>query len=172
MGILRLINRIYVINRIFGFHRKKGKLNKRERFHIAIDTVHKRIKDIKYSKNIDTVNKHFDSMMIELHDCIKNKPFFEDIDIGGYKINKIKDLPIIEQIRKEYIKAFLLERIELELKKSDSVNSPFVKDRYIKKALFTAIQSVEYLPDDTDLRYKIVELEEILKNSYNNRKGV
>ena len=171
MGMIKLISQIFIINKIFGFHKGKKKLNKRERFIVAIIKVGDRIKNINYAKNINSINKQFDMLELELCDCIKNKPWCEDINIGGYKINKIEDFPIIKQIRKGYIKVFLLKKIEIELKKSSYVSNVYIKDRFIKRALLTAMEAIEHLPDEGDLMCKISELEDLMENSFNN-KGV
>ena len=49
-----------------------------------------------------------------------------------------------------------------ESKKSDSVNDLRIKTQYIKKALNMSLNAIEYLPDDVEMRYKIIELEKHL----------
>lgn len=168
-SLLGTINKIYVINKLFGFHKKRKKLNKRERFSQSIEKIRELNKKIKYSKNLDTINKGFDYIKQELLITMKNRPLFEEINFNEHIFKKHTDLFKVDIIREKYIKAFLLERIEIELRKSESVNSSFTKDKYLRKALYTAVQAVEYVPNDCEMLYKITELEQMVEDQYNNK---
>lgn len=168
MTFLRLVNKIVALNSIFGFNKK---LSRKDKFNKAMCKLDNTIKTIRYSTSINTINKYFDNMTEEVHKCIKLRPMFKHIYISDYKMDRVIDLCLIEQIRRDYIKAFIIEKADMELKKSESIDNFYIKTKYIKNALSVAIQSVEYLPEDADLRYKILEVEEILNNCYENERG-
>lgn len=162
MSIIRFINRVLIARWLL--RKQKKQLTRKDKFNISMSKINSYIMNIKYS-NLPVIVRTFDSMKIELANAIQTRPWFENINISGYEFKELQDLEQIEQIRKEYIKAFLLEKTDLELKKSESVDDPHIKITYIKKALHTALRSVEFLPDDPEMKCKIMELENKLKNN-------
>lgn len=166
MTFLRLVNKIIALNSIFKFYKRGKKLSKREKFYVAVNKLDNRIKAIKYTTSINTINKYFDDMTKDVHGCIKLRPYFRHIYIADYKIDKIKDLSVIEQIKQEYIKAFVNENIEVNIMKSDLVNNFYIKNKYIKEAIFVTLDGIKHLPNDKDLKYKLTELENKLDELY------
>jgi len=159
MSIIRFINRVLIARWLF--RKQKRQLTSKDKFNISMSKINSYIMNIKYS-NLPVIVRTFDSMEKELIHAIQLRPWFENINISGYEFNKLQDLHLFERIKKEYIKAFILEKINLELKKSDSVNDLRIKTQYIKKALNMSLNAIEYLPDDVEMRYKIIELEKHL----------
>ena len=151
MSIIRFINRVLIARWLF--RKQKRQLTSKDKFNISMSKINSYIMNIKYS-NLPVIVRTFDAIQL--------RPWFENINISGYEFNKLQDLHLFERIKKEYIKAFILEKINLELKKSDSVNDLRIKTQYIKKALNMSLNAIEYLPDDVEMRYKIIELEKHL----------
>ena len=89
----------------------------------------------------------------------------DDLEFNGQVIN---DIQIIDTIRDQYIKDFLNGRIDIELKKMDEVDSLFLKENLIKKAIGHALKAVEYIPNDVEIRLRINELENKLLGCFGN----
>lgn len=126
--------------------------------------IKKYSKIIKYTKSIDSMIKNFDNIRQEFINIIPHKPNDIDLELNGQMINNADDINIIKE---QYIKEFINNRIALELEKEKEVTSFFLKRSLIQKALTIALKSIEYLPQDVEMRLKINELEQELINYYN-----
>ena len=126
--------------------------------------IKKMSKIIKYTKSIDTMIKNFDNIGQEFKYIQQYKPHDIDLELNGQVINNIDDIEIIKD---QYIKDFINNRIAIELQKKEEVSSLFLKESLIKRALTIALKSVEYIPQDVEMRLRIIELEQELLNCYN-----
>ncbi len=124
MNIIRFINRVLIAKWLF--REKRKKLSDKDKFYISTNKIDTHIKNIKYS-NLPAIVRMFDSVKSELANAIRLRPWFESIHINDYEFKKLQDIEQIEQIKKEYIKAFILEKIDLELKKSENVDDLRIK---------------------------------------------
>ncbi|HJX51051.1 MAG TPA: hypothetical protein VJ438_06330, partial [Candidatus Nanoarchaeia archaeon] len=77
----------------------------------------------------------------------------------------------IDMVQNKYIKDFLNNKINLELAKEKEVSSIFLKESLIKKALNISLKVLEYIPEDVEMRLRILELEEKLLKCYENKGG-
>lgn len=126
-------------------------------------------KAIKYSKNVDIMVKNFDTIKEEFDNIMKYKPFWKDIEFNGISI---KDTNLIYTIRDTYIKDFINEQIETELKKKELVDTKFLKEHMIRKAIFWALKGAIYFSNNAaDYLLKINELEQELLNCYRGNKN-
>ena len=119
---------------------------------------------IKYTKSIDTMVKNFDNIGQEFKYIQQYKPQDVNIELNGQVINSIDNIEIIKE---QYIKDFINNRIAIELQKKDCVESIFLKESFLKKALMHALKMIEFIPNDVEILCKINELEQELMNCYN-----
>ena len=161
MIILRLINQLFK-------KRNNCKKVKIKSWVTELPIFEKNIKRmskiIKYTKSIDTMIKNFDNIGQEFKYIQQYKPHDIDLELNGQIINNIDDIDIIKD---QYIKDFINNRIAIELQKKEEVSSLFLKESLIKRALTIALKSVEYIPQDVEMRLRIIELEQELLNCYN-----
>lgn len=129
--------------------------------------IKKYSRTIKYTKSIDVIVKNFDNIMQEFEYIMKFKPTGINIEFNNQVIN---DIQVIDTIRDKYIKDFINDRIEIELKKKDEVSQELLKESFLKRALNHALKAIEYLPNDVEARLRIVELEQELINYYRGEK--
>lgn len=123
------------------------------------------IKTLKFTKSLQTMIKNFSNIKDEIGKIFEyNKDIMVEFD--GESINSIQDLKKIDMIRDKYIKDFLNNQINIELEKEKEVNSIFLKESLIKKALTQALKSIEYIPKDVEMRLRILELEDKLLECY------
>ena len=161
MTINRLINQLFRNRQ--GYKKPKIK-NWVTELPIFEKNIKKMSKIIKYTKSIDTMIKNFDNIGQEFKYIQQYKPHDIDLELNGQVINNIDDIEIIKD---QYIKDFINNRIAIELQKKEEVSSLFLKESLIKRALTIALKSVEYIPQDVEMRLRIIELEQELLNCYN-----
>ena len=132
------------------------------------NNIKKLSKTIKYTKSIDTMIKNFDNIKQEFINIMQYKTCDIDLELNGQVINNIED---IESIKEQYIKDFINNRIDIELRKKDCVESIFLKESFLKKALMHALKMIEFIPNDVEILCKINELEQELMNCYGGNKN-
>lgn len=166
MTIHRLVNQLFR-NR-HGVYKKPKIKNWVTELPIFEKNVKRMSKTIKYTKSIDTMIKNFDNIMQEFKYIQQYKPHDVDLELNGQIIDNIDDIEIIKE---QYIKDFINNRIAIELQKKDCVESIFLKESFLKKALMHALKMIEFIPNDAEILCKINELEQELMNCYGGGNG-
>ena len=151
------------------FHNRKKHTEKKVKnftteLPIFENKVKKLTRTIKYTQSPQTIIKNFDTIREEFIIIMSYDPPY-DLEFNGQVIN---DIQIIDTIRDQYIKDFLNGRIDIELEKMGEVDSLFLKEGLIKKAIGHALKAVEYIPNDVEIRLRINELENKLLGCYKN----
>ena len=152
-----------LLNALFHNRKRTHKAKRVKNFVTELPIFEKNVKrlmkNIKYTQSPQTIVKNFDTIRQEFENIMNYNPPY-DIEINGQIIN---DIQIIDTI-----KDFLNNRIDIELKKMDEVDSLFLKENLIKKAIGHALKAVEYIPNDVEIRLRINELENKLLGCFGN----
>lgn len=160
----------YTLNRLFAGKRcskpQKGIKDFNSELPIFKKNMAKYVKILRFTKSPQTMIKTFSSIKEEFGKILAYKYSNIDLAFDGQTINSIEDLYKIDIIQDKYIKEFLNTQINIELEKEKEVNQSFLKESLIKKALNQALKSIEYIPNDAEMRVKILELEDKLMNCY------
>lgn len=127
--------------------------------------IEKYSKILKYTKSPQQMVKVFANIKEEFTNILLYKHSFP-IEFIGETINSPEDIKKIGKIQDTYIKDFLNSQIKIELAKEKEVTQPFLKEGLIKKALNQALKAIEYIPEDGEMRLRIIELEEKLMKVY------
>lgn len=133
---------------------------------IFIKKISKLMEIIKYTNSVNIINKNFINIKKEFTNILSYRPDNIDMEFNGIIINFLEDIIKMDQIKDDYIKNFLLFKIDLELQKEKIVTQKFLKESLIKKALNFSLKAIEYIPQDVEMRLKIIELEDLLMQNY------
>ena len=155
-----------LINQLFR-NRQKYKKPKIKNWVTELPIFEKNIKrmskTIKYTKSMDTMIKNFDNIRYEFEHIRQYKPYDIDIILNNQILTTSQDIEIIKE---QFIKDFINNRIDIELRKKDCVESIFLKESFLKKALMHALKMIEFNPNDVEMRLRITELEQELTKCY------
>ena len=121
---------------------------------------------LKFTKSPQTMIKIFDSIKEAFGTILEYKPCNMNIKFDSCLIDSVNELDKIDKIRDIYLKEFLNKQINIELEKEKEVNQIFLKESLIKKALTQALKAIEYIPEDVEMRLRIIEIEDKLMDLY------
>lgn len=161
----------YTINRLISAEKRcQQPVKKIKSFETELSIFKKNIakytKTLKFTKSPQTMIKTFSTIKEEFGKILAYNHNNIDLEFGGHGINSMEDIQKIDIIQEKYIKEFLNNQIDIELEKEKEVTSIFLKESLIKKALTQALKSIEYIPNNVEMRLRILELEEKLINCY------
>ena len=158
----------YLIFRTFFMSRRRYKKrpvkkNWYNQLPIFLNKMDKIIFILKHARSPDTIDKNFDQIEILIKDLLKYKSWYISKSFWLYGYN-ILIMDNIKKARNEFMKNFLLERVEIEINKSKQVSTRYLKEKYIRRGIDMSLSAVEYLSEDQDMLSKIADLEDILLN--------
>ena len=134
---------------------------------ISLTNINKHKKTLKFTKSPQQMIKTFSKIKEEIGKILEyNKDIALEFD--GEMLVSVGDLKKMDMIQDRYIKDFLNNQIDIELAKEKEVNSIFLKESLIKKALTQALKCIEFLPNDVEMQLRITELEDKLTSLYIN----
>ena len=148
----------------------KKVIAKKEELSIFEKKMAKYMKTLKFTNSIPQIVKIFSNIKEEIGKILESNKSI-DLIFDGEIINSMEDTQKIDLVQNKYIKDFLNNKINLELAKEKEVSSIFLKESLIKKALNISLKVLEYIPEDVEMRLRILELEEKLLKCYENKGG-
>ena len=148
----------------------KKVITKKDELSIFEKKMTKYMKTLKFTNSIPQMVKIFSNIKEEIGKILESNKSI-DLIFDGEIINSMEDTQKIDMVQNKYIKDFLNNKINLELAKEKEVSSIFLKESLIKKALNISLKVLEYIPEDVEMRLRILELEEKLLKCYENKGG-
>jgi len=148
----------------------KKVITKKDELSIFEKKMTKYMKTLKFTNSIPQMVKIFSNIKEEIGKILESNKSI-DLIFDGEIINSMEDIQKIDMVQNKYIKDFLNNKINLELAKEKEVSSIFLKESLIKKALNISLKVLEYIPEDVEMRLRILELEEKLLKCYENKGG-
>ena len=168
MSFIDRIIKYELIRFLFSFGRKKRKHKKTKTWFTELmvfqNKVNNYIFTIKHVNSIESIIKNFEMIKSAYIELLKYKQFKAKHNVFLFDI--LIELPCdIDKVSKEYIECFLNERIDLEIKKSEIVETRHIKEKYIRKGIDLALSVLPYYPDNDVVLNRIIELEDLLKEA-------
>ena len=141
----------------------------KQRFSLFEINLNKTMGILSHTRSPDTIVKSFDYILKLVQNLQLYKPWWvsKQVYLFDYDIMILSNIKIIKDT---YIKVFLTQRIDNEIKKSSQLETKWLKEKYIKKAIDMALNAVEYLPDDQEMLCRVAELESLLIGGETNDK--
>ncbi len=168
MSLIDRIIKYELIRFLHSSNRRKRRHTKLKNWHTELpvfqDKVNRYLFTIKHANSIEIIIKNFEMVKLAYIELLKYKRFWT-MSKNIFLFNILIRLPDdIDYIKKEYVECFLNERIDLEIRKSETVKTGYIKEKYIRRSIDIALSVIKYYPDNDVVLNRIVELEDLLLN--------